>query len=84
MAFAQNIVADRRRRIHSHASCPGRCVCAGRAAVELPSPGSRCDQTKLDTAAGCRRHGIAQSHATIGRCRGPSDRHTSCDGIRPT
>jgi hypothetical protein len=50
--------------------------------VELPSPGSGCNRTKPDTTTDRPRHGIAQSHATIGRCRGLSDRDAS-DGLRP-
>jgi hypothetical protein len=86
MAFVQNIVADRRRRIHARARGHGRRVRPGCIAVEYPSPSSGCDRTHADSAANRQRHAVAQPN-TITSCGwrgGRSDRHPRSDGLRPS
>lgn len=84
MAFAQNIVRDRRRRIHSRARGHGRCLRPGRVAVERPSPSSGCRRTDSDTAANRQRHASAQSDATISRgwSGRPHGGYPGSDGLR--
>ena len=83
MAFTQNIVAERRRCVHSRARGHGRAVRARRVAVEYPSPSSRCDRTKCDPAVDRHRLAIAEPHANIRGCRrrfSQRDSSSECDG----
>jgi hypothetical protein len=83
MAFVQNIVAERRRRIHSRARGHGRCVRPGCAAVELSSPSTCSHRAGSDTAVDGERHAIAEPNPAIRRrSRGSREGLTSGDGLR--
>ena len=82
MAFAQNVVADRRRRIHSRACRHGRRVRFRRTAMELASAASSRGSTKSDTTANGQPHAIAELIATIssGCSHRPDVGHSGADG----
>lgn len=86
MACAQNIAADRGRRIHSRARGHGRRLRPGRPAVEHLSSSSACHRTDADTAANGQRYTIAQPNTAISGSwsDGRSERHPRGDGLHPS
>lgn len=83
MPFAQNIVPDRRSRIHFRARGHGRRVRPGRVPMEFAPPSSRRNRAESDTAANARRHALAKSIAVIScqwGCRS-GDGYPSGDGL---